>query len=365
MSPLSFDVFDTMFRKAVVVNSDVVLVRITHLLEGSKCFFAIATDNNPHGAVLEAIFLARTFAPGHSTPVGHNGSEIGMTQWLALSATGRAIDPGVSKPPSAAAPTAAPIWQMLMSDNVKAISRNKALEAENARLKGERSKPKRQVARDRYRLSREEKKLHEQVHSSLVEGRAPADELAAAKARLLSETIKTTNDALEEARKGLKELEDRLASTHTIPGRNINFDNPSRWTIEKDVDNLAQFFTARFGDDWTKSSATEEEGTESTVNEGKAAYPSKVLGAFLKKHLPRSEMKRLLPPAALRKIKKDIADCITEYFDEISVDLFLHTEVSTRGYQTILNLLSFKQRAEGLVMAVLPYGTKFPKLRST
>ena len=94
-------------------------------------------------------------------------------------------------------------------------------------------------------------------------------------------------------------------------------------------------------------------------------YPSQVLGAFLKKHLPHLEVKILLPGDALRKIEKEIADCITEHIDEISVDLFLHTKVSTRGYQTILNLLSSKQGAEGLVRAVLPYGTKFPKLSST
>jgi hypothetical protein len=41
----------------------------------------------------------------------------------------------------------------------------------------------------------------------------------------------------------------------------------------------------------------------------------------LKKHLPHLEVKRILPGAALRKIEKEIADCITEYFDEqISVD---------------------------------------------
>jgi hypothetical protein len=96
MSPLSVVVFDTMFRKAVVVNIDVVLVRIAKLLESNKCFFAIATDNNLHVVVLEAILPAGTFALGQSTPVGHNGAEIGMTQWLALSATGRAVDPGVS-----------------------------------------------------------------------------------------------------------------------------------------------------------------------------------------------------------------------------------------------------------------------------
>jgi hypothetical protein len=43
----------------------------------------------------------------------------------------------------------------------------------------------------------------------------------------------------------------------------------------------------------------------------------------------------------------------------------MHTKVSTRGYQTIVYILSSKQGAEGIVMAVLPYGTKFPKLRST
>jgi hypothetical protein len=77
-------------------------------------------------------------------------------------------------------------------------------------------------------------------------------------------------------------------------------------------------------------------------------------------------VKRILRGCALRKIEKDeIADCITEHFDEISMDIFLHTKVSTRGYQTIMNLLSSKQRAEGMIKAVLPYGTKFAKLRST
>jgi hypothetical protein len=65
-----------------------------------------------------------------------------------------------------------------------------------------------------------------------------------------------------------------------------------------------------------------------------------VLGAFLKKHLPHLEVNSILPGYTLRKIEKEIADCITEHFDEISVDFFLHTMVSTRGYETILNLLS-------------------------
>jgi hypothetical protein len=77
------------------------------------------------------------------------------------------------------------------------------------------------------------------------------------------------------------------------------------------------------------------------------------------------EVKSILSGGALRKIEKEVADHGTEYFDEIYVDLFLHTKVSTRGYQTIPNLLSSKQRAEGLVRAVLLYGTKVPKLRST
>jgi hypothetical protein len=129
---------------------------------------------------------------------------------------------------------------------------------------------------------------------------------------------------------------------------------------------LAQFFTAIFGDEWTKSIVTEEEGAESTANAGKPAYPSKVLGAFLKKHLPHLEVKRLLLGGALRKIEKEIAECIKEHFHGISADLFLHTKVSTRGYQTILNLLSSKQGAEGLVRAVMPRhgSTKFPKLKS-
>jgi hypothetical protein len=127
---------------------------------------------------------------------------------------------------------------------------------------------------------------------------------------------------------------------------------------------LAQFFTAIFGDDWTKSIVTEEEGAESTANEGKAAYPSKVLGAFLKKHLPHLEVKRLLFGGAFCKIEKKIAECTKEHLHVISVDLFMHTKVSTRGYQTILNLLSSNQGAEGLVRAVLPCGTKFPKLTS-
>jgi hypothetical protein len=108
MPPLSVAVFDTMFRKAVVVNTDVVLVRTAQLLESNKCFFAIATYNSLHAAVLEAILPAGTFAPGQSTPVGHNGAEISVTPWLALSATGRAVDLGVSQPPQQQLPPQPP-----------------------------------------------------------------------------------------------------------------------------------------------------------------------------------------------------------------------------------------------------------------
>jgi DNA-binding winged helix-turn-helix (wHTH) protein len=118
------------------------------------------------------------------------------------------------------------------------------------------------------------------VESALLEGSAVAAQLAAAEARQLSETIRTTNHALGKARKSLKYVEDHVASVDTVPGRNINLDNPSRWTIAKDDDNMAQFLSSNFGDDWTKSSATEEEGAESTVNEVKAAYSLKVLGTF-------------------------------------------------------------------------------------
>jgi hypothetical protein len=34
-------------------------------------------------------------------------------------------------------------------------------------------------------------------------------------------------------------------------------------------------------------------------------------------------VKIYLPGGALRKIEKEIADCITEYYDEISADLFI------------------------------------------
>jgi hypothetical protein len=57
-----------------------------------------------------------------------------------------------------------------------------------------------------------------------------------------------------------------------------------------------------------------------------------VLGAFLKKHLPHSEVKSTPPGGALRKIEKEKAHCITKHFGEIFVDLFLHSKVSTRGY---------------------------------
>jgi hypothetical protein len=90
-----------------------------------------------------------------------------------------------------------------------------------------------------------------------------------------------------------------------------------------------------------------------------------VLGAYLRKHLPHLEVKTTPLWGSLRKIEKKIVDYITEHFDEISVDLFLHMKVNTRGYHTIMNLLSSKQGAEGLVRAVLPYGTKFTTLMST
>jgi chromosome segregation ATPase len=106
---------------------------------------------------------------------------------------------------------------MLMADNMKLMSKMEALEAENASLKGERSKLKGQIARESYQL-REEKKLHEHVQSSLLEGREVAVQLVAAEARQLSETIMTTSHAMEEARKSLKELQEHVASAHTVRG---------------------------------------------------------------------------------------------------------------------------------------------------
>jgi hypothetical protein len=73
-----------------------------------------------------------------------------------------------------------------------------------------------------------------------------------------------------------------------------------------------------------------------------------VLGEFLRKHLPHLKVKRILSGAALRKIETGIANCITKHFDDISVDLFLHTKVVTRCYQTIMSILSSKHGAEGL-----------------
>jgi hypothetical protein len=65
---------------------------------------------------------------------------IGMTQWLAHGAAGRAVDKAVSQPPSGATPTAAPIWQMMTADNIMLISTMEALEDDNANLKDERSR---------------------------------------------------------------------------------------------------------------------------------------------------------------------------------------------------------------------------------
>jgi hypothetical protein len=177
-------------------------------------------------------------------------------------------------------------------------------------------------------------------------------------------TIKTTDHALEEVRKSLKELYDKMSSRHTVPERKINFNNPSRWAIAKGADNPAHFCTANVGDDMAINNATKEEGVATTVNVGITAYPSKALGAFLRKHLPRLHVKRILLGGALFKIEMEIADCFTEHFDEISTALFIHSKVNTRGYQTIMNILYSKHGPEGLVGAVLPYGTKLPMLMS-
>jgi hypothetical protein len=208
-------------------------------------------------------------------------------------------------------------------------------------------------------------KLHDQLLTTYAEASAAAAQLAAAEHVQLSEKIKNTNHTLEEAQRSLKKLEDQTSSRPTAPERKIDFDSPSRWTIAKDIDNLAQFFTTSFRDDGTKSIATEEEDAETTANEDKTAYPLKVLGAFLRKHLPHLQVKIILPGGAPRKIETDISDCITQHYDKILADFFLHSKVSTGGYQTIVTLISSKQGAEGLVRAVLPYGTKLPKLRST
>ena len=183
-------------------------------------------------------------------------------------------------------------------------------------------------------------------------------------------------DEAKSAHDSLRDAVGRLQSFQASPPnsgekeqqqRRINYKNPGRRTIGKDVDDLTEWFRARYGDNWLEKldSAAENYADDELLQKGKASYPAKVLGAFISRHKTRLDLRTVLPRSVLKRVEKEVADCIADHFDEMSLDLFVQGNMSWRDYQTTVNLLCSKRGAEGLIRAVLPEGTKFPKLKST
>jgi hypothetical protein len=107
-----------------------------------------------------------------------------------------------------------------------------------------------------------------------------------------------------------------------------------------------------------------EGGGEDPANPSKAAYPTKVIGAFLRKHVDNMDLDDMLRGSVMRKIEEGIVGIISSHYDDVSAEVLIHAGMSTRGYQKVVNLLSCVQENQRLVRARLPYGTCFPKLGS-
>jgi hypothetical protein len=149
--------------------------------------------------------------------------------------------------------------------------------------------------------------------------------------------------------------------------RRINNKNPGRRTNGKDVDDLTEWFRARYGYNWLEKleSADENYADDELLHKGKASYPAKVLAAFISRHKTRLDLRTVLPRRVLKRVEKEVADCIADHFDKMSLDLFVLGNMSWRDFLTTVELLCFERGAEGLIRAVLLEGTKFPKLKST
>jgi hypothetical protein len=84
----------------------------------------------------------------------------------------------------------------------------------------------------------------------------------------------------------------------------------------------------------------------------------------LRKHVDILDLDDILRGSVMRKIEEGIVGIISNHYDDFSAEVLIHAEMSTRGYQKVVNLLGCVQEDQRLVRARMPYGTSFPKLGS-
>jgi hypothetical protein len=220
-------------------------------------------------------------------------------------------------------------------------------------LKLERGRLKASLAGQRHYL-KEVQESHKQRLAASTEAAKTAND----RADQLAETVESLRGQLDAAQRALQ-------SSSRVVRRRINYDNPSRWTLATDVNKLTEYFTEHFGPDWLNcSKAMGEGGGEEPAKPSKAAYPTKVIGAFLRKHVDNLDLDDMLRGSVMRKIEEGIVNIISSHYDEVSAEVLIHSDMSTRGYQKVVNLLCCVQEDQRLVRARLPYGTGFPKLGS-
>jgi hypothetical protein len=151
------------------------------------------------------------------------------------------------------------------------------------------------------------------VHKLRLAASKEAAKAAEDRAKQLAETIDSLSKQLEAALKDMKAVEDTLKAR--VPRRGIIYDKPNRWTLAMDVNKLTECFMELFGPDWLNFDATGEGGGDMSADRIKVAYPTKVLGAFLRKHAKNLEMEGMLSGSVMRKIKEDTVDYIAKHYD--------------------------------------------------
>jgi hypothetical protein len=97
--------------------------------------------------------------------------------------------------------------------------------------------------------------------------------------------------------------------------------------LATDVTKLTRYFSKQVGPDWLNINAMGEGGGEEAVIPSKVAYPTKVLGAVLRKHLKNLEIDEMLRGSVMCKIEESNACCIVKPYDDIFADPLTHSDV--------------------------------------
>jgi hypothetical protein len=64
------------------------------------------------------------------------------------------------------------------------------------------------------------------------------------------------------------------------------------------------------------------------LQKGKNSHHAKVLGAFISKRKTRLDLRTVLPRSVLKRMDREFASYIADHFDEMTLDLFVHSYIS-------------------------------------